>query len=371
MQIKNFKKENVLYHKGWTDNTSGIAEVLALLELLEAIEVKGRHTNEGEINIGFDLRKAHKKIIKNIKKSNEYVEESGAEISRIKNLLQKIKFDISRQGNGLTIKHSIKECDKKAKITRLRIMRNRRVTNAKCCGNYSLMCKGIVASRAVQEVVRIIDSKKAEEQYQKRKLGCKYDFIDKNARNSFKASKATPSIIKCAHGFNHYGVRESMFNDNMIDEQCPRCGTTETWDHAAQCTKTIEIRKTCIEKLLMELLKNRDEVDVNEIMSFCEDILQHLENDLEEEHERNQCHAGMSELFRGHIAVDRKETNFECRRHRKLNMIIEQHSVKFYNNCWKDRNECMHDEQMQKERIKKWFEKEKAKDEQSEYRQIK
>ena len=73
----------------------------------------------------------------------------------------------------------------------------------------------------------------------------------------------------------------------------------------------------------MELLKNRDEVDANEIMSFCEDILRYLENDLEEEHETNQCHVGMTELFRGCIAVDWKEANFDCVKYKKLNKIIE------------------------------------------------
>ena len=378
---KSFEKEHVLYHKRWIENNSDVAEVLVLLELLEVIEAKGRHINEGEINIGFDLRKAHKKIINNIMKSNEYAQESGAEISRIKDILQKIKFTVkiilirghenpSRQENGLTIKHLIKECDEKAKKTRLGIMRNERVTNIKYYGNYSLMHKGIVVSRAVQEVVRIIDSKKAEEQYQKKKLGYKYDFIDKDARSSFRASEVTPSMIKCTHGFNHYGVRESMFNDEMIDDQCPRCGATETWDHIIKCNKTIELRKKYIEKLLIEMLKNRDEVDINEIMSFCEDILRYLENDVEEEYETNQYHVGMSELFRGYVVLDWKDANFDCRKYSKLNKIIVRNSVTFYNECWKDRNESMHDEQKQKERLRKWFEKEKAKAEQSEYRQI-
>ena len=84
---KSFKKENELYHKRWIENNSGVAEVIVLLELLEVIEAKGRHIDEGEITIGFDLRKAHKKIINDIKQSNDYTQESGAEISRIKDLL--------------------------------------------------------------------------------------------------------------------------------------------------------------------------------------------------------------------------------------------------------------------------------------------
>ena len=57
-------------------------------------------------------------------------------------------------------------------------------------------------------------------------------------------------------------------------------------------------------------------------------------------------------------------------KHRKVNKIIVRHCVKFYNECWKDRNNIMHDEEKQKVRLSEWFEKEKSKAEQSECRQI-
>ena len=58
------------------------------------IESKGRNIEFGEISIGFDYRKGYKKIVNQIKKSNVYTQEAGAEISRIKELLEKIKFDV-------------------------------------------------------------------------------------------------------------------------------------------------------------------------------------------------------------------------------------------------------------------------------------
>ena len=43
-------------------------------------------------------------------------------------------------------------------------MRNyERITNIKYYGNYALMCKGIVVSRAIQEVIQVIDRKRAEQ----------------------------------------------------------------------------------------------------------------------------------------------------------------------------------------------------------------
>ena len=45
--------------------------------------------------------------------------------------------------------------------------------------------------------------------------------------------------------------------------------------------------------------------------------------------------------------------------------------VKFYYECWVDRNNVMHNSDKQKREIKKWFEKEKSKAEQSEHVQLK
>jgi hypothetical protein len=44
--------------------------------------------------------------------------------------------------------------------------------------------------------------------------------------------------------------------------------------------------------------------------------------------------------------------------------------VHYYNECWKDRNKVMNDDTKQRERLKKWYEKEKRKAETSEYRQL-
>ena len=108
---------------------SGSAEVIVLLELLVVLERRGRGIDYGKIEIGIDYRRAHKKIMSAIKKSNEYAKESGAEIARIKRLLKKIKFDIEIKlirGHKNNIgeyrrnptKHLIKNCDTKARIKR-------------------------------------------------------------------------------------------------------------------------------------------------------------------------------------------------------------------------------------------------------------
>ena len=57
------------------------------------------------------------------------------------------------------------------------------------------------------------------------------------------------------------------------------------WDHVVKCkcSDTINLRKEFIEKLLLQLLRNKGDINVNEIMLFCDDVLQHLENEDEEE----------------------------------------------------------------------------------------
>ena len=124
-----------------------------------------------------------------------------------------------------------------------------------------------------------------------------------------------------------------------------------------------------MEKLLSQLVKNKGDIDVNEIMSFCEDILIYLDDD-DDEFEMNQQFVGMQELFRGYVVSDWKGTNMKCKKYRYLNEIIARESVFFYNKCWKHRNEVQHDPVKQKERMVKWYEKEKERGKKSEYRQI-
>ena len=127
-------------------------------------------------------------------------------------------------------------------------------------------------------------------------------------RNTFQTGKVTTSMIKCAHGFNHYGLREAIINDDMVESMCPWCEKVETWDHVIKCQNTIEIRKEFIKEIVIELARNKPkEVHIEEIMSFVEDTLRCLENEEEEEdeeHEINQQHVGMQELFRGCVVID-------------------------------------------------------------------
>ena len=78
-------------------------------------------------------------------------------------------------------------------------------------------------------------------------------------------------MIKCAHGYNHYGLREAMINDCVVEAQCPRCEQVETWDHVIKCRETISLRKEFVKDLVVKLVQNKPEdVNVEAIMSFVE-----------------------------------------------------------------------------------------------------
>ena len=53
----------------------------------------------------------------------------------------------------------------------------------------------IVQSRSIQESVRIIDAKNAEDEYGQEKMKYKYEFVDVDARNAFDHKK----VIACTH----------------------------------------------------------------------------------------------------------------------------------------------------------------------------
>ena len=64
------------------------------------------------------------------------------------------------------------------------------------------------------------------------------------------------------------------------------------------------MRKEFVHELVIELVKNKlEEVSMDVIILFVEDILWYLENKEEEEYEINQYLVRVQELFRGYVVV--------------------------------------------------------------------
>ena len=51
------------------------------------------------------------------------------------------------------------------------------------------MKEGIVQMRDIKEMIRVIDAKEEEIKQARKKLECKHDFIDMDARDSLRASE--------------------------------------------------------------------------------------------------------------------------------------------------------------------------------------
>ena len=73
-----------------------------------------------------------------------------------------------------------------------------------------------IASRIIQEIIRMIDARKYEKEYDKKKLEYRYNFVNHEARNVFLTKEVIPLLIKYSHGYNHYGLRDSLINNNMV-----------------------------------------------------------------------------------------------------------------------------------------------------------
>ena len=78
------------FFKEWKHNTAIGAETIVLLDLLEVMERKGRHTTSAKIKIGFDNRIACRKIVSKIAKASMLSQDSIAEIAKIQEILSKI-----------------------------------------------------------------------------------------------------------------------------------------------------------------------------------------------------------------------------------------------------------------------------------------
>lgn len=290
--------------------------------------------NNGK-KIGIDHRRMHKKILESIKKSNECAQESGVEISKIKSTLEKIKFGVeiklipghessSASYSSNQIKYLTKKCDERSRRKRENVELEDRQSDVKYHGNHVLIKNEVVQMRSITAAIRIADAEEEERKHVLRKYGHKEEFIDLDARNAFSVKKATASVIKCANGFNHYGVRHAKINNDMIEAKCPLCNSEETWEHVTKCRETTQLRREFIKKLAVELVNDKPvDVHADLMMSFVEDIATYLEDDEEEdEYETNQHLIGMKELFRGHVVKMWEGTNVNCNKCKVLNKIV-------------------------------------------------
>ena len=45
--------------------------------------------------------------------------------------------------------------------------------------------------------------------------------------STFQMNKVTTSMIKYSYGYNYYGLRDAMINNDMVEAHYPRCNQVE------------------------------------------------------------------------------------------------------------------------------------------------
>ena len=84
---------------------------------------------------------------------------------------------------------------------------------------------------------------------------------------------------------------------------------------------------------------------------MIEDITIYFDNGDEDEFTTSQQYIGFRELFRGYIVKDWVGSNFNCDKYNELNKVVIKHIVRFYNKCWRYRNNEFHDKAKQRNRF--------------------
>ena len=143
--------------------------------------------------------------------------------------------------------------------------------------NYWLRNEKDIKLKSINKIIRIIDTRDAEQEYIKNKLGYKHDLIDLEARNAFKVGKVTILMIKYIYGYNHYSQWDIMINEYMVEATYPRCDLIETWEHVLHCNKNKKGKPGFTKDFIKTLFKKKSkEVKEDEVMSFTEDIMKYI-----------------------------------------------------------------------------------------------
>ena len=153
----------------------------------------------------------------------------------------------------------------------------------RCC---VMSANGNVMSRSTKEAMRIIDTKKKEDECAKEKFGHNHDFADVEARNSFR--NCATSIIKYLYRYDHCGLRDALIDNNMIEAICSRCFEIETWENIIKHSKSKVKRVEFVMKMMSEMIKCKPkDIEIDKIMLFTKGMLRHVEGETEEEYNAN------------------------------------------------------------------------------------
>ena len=137
-------------------------------------------------------------------------------------------------------------------------------------------------------MVRITNVIQAEREYIVQTYENKIDFIYLEASNAFPVKMVTREIIKYTHSYKYYTIKDTTINGKEVMEECPRYREPKIQEHIIKCQETRSLRIQLIKNLQKELMKQKlEDIHIDEVYSFINDILDYLEDNNKEDYELN------------------------------------------------------------------------------------
>lgn len=348
----------------WEKNISYSAEAITIYKaMLMIVEHKCDEKYETTCCIS-DNRKLVNVLSKNQAVHKDMTQDAGGIIEQILDVMNamscKLSFvhckgNVEKPKNYIDdpISYMMSTCDTRSKEVRRALVG---MTDAKLLEveiPNQIEREGLPDHRAIQELVRTVDSSTALQEYVTHKFGQNGDLVDTEARMVFSGG-GTAAQIKYSLGLNLHGKREKIMNKNKND-LCPACGSEEDWSHVIKCPRLKEKNTKLVERLNTELekLENKEKVRWKSMVNDIKNYLANINNE-----NAMQQVIGHDVIFRGFIVKDWFGNGKDELLNRKYNRVIVKLCVQHYWTCWKERNDIMNNKDVKRKFVMDWCENE-------------
>ena len=233
----------------WEKNTSYSAEAITMYKaMLMIVEYKCDEKHETTYCIS-DNRKIVNVLSKNQAVCKDMTQDAGGILEQILDVMNTLscklsfvhyKGNVEKPKNYIDdpISHMMSICDTRSKEVQRALvgMTDTKLLEVKIPNQ--IESEGLPDHRAIQELVRAVDSSTALQEHVTHKFGQNGDLVDTEARMVFSGG-GTAAQIKCSLGLNPHGKREKIMNKNKND-LCPACESKEDWSHVIKCPRLKE-----------------------------------------------------------------------------------------------------------------------------------
>ena len=148
----------------------------------------------------------------------------------------------------------MRKCDIAMKEKRYRLRNVPRTNNIKYYGIETPIRKGMVLDKNISVLILELDAKRREKSIIKQIAPEHWQQIDRDARNCFSGGTGA-GTLKSVYGYNHYGSRNAVINEELHYYKYPRCNALEDCQHIILCPATISLKEEYVLILTNKLQK--------------------------------------------------------------------------------------------------------------------